>query len=119
MRRKINILDNMVLLLEKHASNLEDIVEVRTRELVEEKSKTESLLYRMLPRYACALRVVAAVYDTMMCRSPGVQCTSSFWMIWWSGGRGGSLSNDEALCINTSYIHFAQCLTVGWHTCAM
>ena len=39
----------MVQLLEKYASNLEDIVESRTRELVEEKKKTDSLLYQMLP----------------------------------------------------------------------
>ena len=39
----------MVQLLEKYASNLEDIVEARTRELVEEKKKTDSLLYQMLP----------------------------------------------------------------------
>ncbi|ELU15764.1 hypothetical protein CAPTEDRAFT_103534 [Capitella teleta] len=47
--KKINILDNMVQLLEKYASNLEEIVESRTRELVVEKKKTDSLLYQMLP----------------------------------------------------------------------
>ena len=40
----------MISLLEKHASNLEELVEERTKQLVEEKKKTESLLLRMLPK---------------------------------------------------------------------
>ena len=42
-------MDNMIQKLEKYANNLEDIVETRTSELVEEKKKTDLLLYRMLP----------------------------------------------------------------------
>lgn len=41
-----NILDK----LEKYATNLEDIVNQRTSELVEEKKKTDLLLYSMMPR---------------------------------------------------------------------
>ena len=41
-------MDNMIQKLEKYANNLEDIVESRTAELVEEKKKTDLLLYRML-----------------------------------------------------------------------
>ena len=37
--------------LERYANNLEEIVEKRTEELVDEKKKTDMLLYRMLPRY--------------------------------------------------------------------
>ena len=48
--RKVNIMDNMINKLEKYACNLEDIVSHRTSELVEEKKKTDSLLYRMLPQ---------------------------------------------------------------------
>ena len=48
--RKMNIVDSMVKKLEKYAMNLEDIVEQRTGELVEEKKKTETLLHRMLPK---------------------------------------------------------------------
>lgn len=49
--RKVNILDNMVARLEKYASNLEEIVAQRTGQLLEEKKKTDTLLYRMLPQY--------------------------------------------------------------------
>ncbi|CAD5124702.1 DgyrCDS12965 [Dimorphilus gyrociliatus] len=44
-----NLMDIMIKKLEKYANNLEEIVETRTNELVEEKKKTDSLLYRMLP----------------------------------------------------------------------
>ena len=47
--RKFNIMDNMIQKLEKYATNLEGIVQTRTAELVEEKKKTDMLLYRMLP----------------------------------------------------------------------
>ncbi|XP_071509396.1 speract receptor-like [Diadema antillarum] len=47
---KQDILDNMVMIMEKYANNLEEIVEDRTQQLVEEKKKTENLLHRMLPK---------------------------------------------------------------------
>ena len=43
-------MDNMVKMMEKYANDLEDLVADRTRELNEEKKKTDELLYRMLPR---------------------------------------------------------------------
>ncbi len=42
----------MVVILEKHAANLEKQVAERTRLLTEEKKKTDALLYSMLPRYS-------------------------------------------------------------------
>ena len=42
-------MDNMLTMMEKYADNLEELVDVRTAELVEEKKKTDMLLYRMLP----------------------------------------------------------------------
>ena len=48
--RNVNIMDSMILKLESYASNLEHIVQQRTGELMEEKKKTDTLLYRMLPQ---------------------------------------------------------------------
>ncbi|XP_066906128.1 guanylate cyclase 32E [Halyomorpha halys] len=45
-----NIFDNMIAMMEKYANNLEALVDERTDQLVEEKKKTDALLYEMLPR---------------------------------------------------------------------
>jgi len=45
-------MDSMIQKLEKYADNLENIVQQRTAELIDEKHKTDMLLYRMLPTYA-------------------------------------------------------------------
>ena len=47
--RKFDIVDSMLRKLEKYADNLENIVEQRTAELIDEKHKTDMLLHRMLP----------------------------------------------------------------------
>ena len=47
--RKFDIMDSMIKKLEKYADNLENIVQHRTAELINEKQKTDMLLYRMLP----------------------------------------------------------------------
>ena len=47
--RGSNIIENMVTMMEKHAKHLEQLVEERTRQLNEEKEKTEKILYRLLP----------------------------------------------------------------------
>ncbi|KAH9507560.1 Nitrogen permease reactivator protein [Bulinus truncatus] len=44
------VLDNMLALMERYSTRLEDLVSERTIQLEEEKRKTETLLYRMLPR---------------------------------------------------------------------
>jgi len=36
--------------MEKYAYNLEDLIQERTHQLMEEKKKTENLLLRMFPR---------------------------------------------------------------------
>ena len=48
--RKPNIFDNMMAIMEKYATNLEGQVAERTHLLMEEKKKTDRLLYSMLPR---------------------------------------------------------------------
>lgn len=45
-----NIMDQMMNMMEKYASNLEELVNERTELLQEEKKKTEDLLHRMLPK---------------------------------------------------------------------
>lgn len=47
---KGELIDNLVNMLEKYSSNLEQIVSDRTKELVEEKRKTEQLISQMLPK---------------------------------------------------------------------
>jgi len=42
-------MDKVLKMMEKYAYNLESIVEERTQQLIEEKKKTDKLLYRMLP----------------------------------------------------------------------
>lgn len=48
--RSMNIIDVILKRLEKYASNLEDLVQQRTQELMYEKQKSDKLLYRMLPQ---------------------------------------------------------------------
>ncbi|XP_077996444.1 atrial natriuretic peptide receptor 1-like [Glandiceps talaboti] len=47
--KEINIMDNILSMMEKYANNLEEIVDQRTEEVLEEKRKTDRLLHRMLP----------------------------------------------------------------------
>lgn len=43
-------MDHMMALMERYQERLEELVEERTVQLVEEKKKTETLLHRMLPK---------------------------------------------------------------------
>lgn len=45
-----NVIENMVVMMEKYSTQLEEIVAERTEQLQEEKRKTDALLFRMLPR---------------------------------------------------------------------
>ena len=44
-------MDNMIHKMEVYAINLEEIVQSRKVELLDEKKKSDALLYRMLPTY--------------------------------------------------------------------
>ena len=46
-----NILDTLLHRMEQYANNLEGLVEERTRAFLEEKKKSEELLYQVLPKY--------------------------------------------------------------------
>lgn len=48
--RSDNLMDHVFNVLEQYATTLETEVEERTKELVEEKKKSDILLYRMLPK---------------------------------------------------------------------
>ena len=58
--RSQNLVDNMINRLETYANNLEDIVADRTKQLEDEKQKTDTLLYRMLPRSATLVSILHA-----------------------------------------------------------
>jgi guanylate cyclase, other len=49
-QQSTNLMDHVFNMLEQYANKLEEEVEERTRELAEEKKKSDLLLYRMLPR---------------------------------------------------------------------
>ena len=48
----------MVTKLEKYAENLEELVSKRTSALMEEKSKTEMLLHRLLPKWVLLIKLL-------------------------------------------------------------
>ena len=48
---KGNLLDNLLNRMEQYAENLEALVEDRTQQFLDEKRKSEELLYRVLPKY--------------------------------------------------------------------
>jgi len=46
-----NFLDNLLNRMEQYTSNLEQMVEEKSRSFIEEKKKTEELLYQLLPKF--------------------------------------------------------------------
>lgn len=46
-----NFIDNLLKRMEAYSENLERIVEEKTQSVIEEKLKTEELVYQLLPRY--------------------------------------------------------------------
>jgi len=57
-RRTVNIMDNMLHMMEKYANNLEELVEEKTHQYMEEKRKADLLLHSMMPVFVpCASNV--------------------------------------------------------------
>ncbi|KAI1732919.1 heme NO binding associated domain-containing protein [Ditylenchus destructor] len=48
--RNENLMDHVFKILEQYTTNLQQEVEERTKELMEEKKRSDALLYRMLPK---------------------------------------------------------------------
>lgn len=42
-------MDHMLKIMEKYATDLEEVINERTQQLLEEKRKTDVLLYKMMP----------------------------------------------------------------------
>ncbi|CAN7980016.1 unnamed protein product, partial [Ixodes pacificus] len=47
-----NFFDNLLQRMEQYANNLESLVEEKTQSLMEEKKRTDELLYQLLPKVA-------------------------------------------------------------------
>jgi len=48
-------MDNMLRMMEKYANNLEELVEEKTQQYMEEKKKADLLLYSMMPVFVFSL----------------------------------------------------------------
>ncbi|XP_076352737.1 atrial natriuretic peptide receptor 1-like [Tachypleus tridentatus] len=65
-----NFMDNLLSRMEKYANNLEKLVEYKTAAFVEEKTRSEDLLYQLLPRYIAnqlisGSRVIPEIFDSV------------------------------------------------------
>jgi len=53
-------MDNMLRMMEKYANNLEELVDEKTHQYMEEKKKADLLLYSMMP--VLVVRAFLSVY---------------------------------------------------------
>jgi len=59
--RNVNIMDNMLQMMEKYANNLEELVEEKTQQYMQEKKKADILLYSMMPVLVLVLSAVLSM----------------------------------------------------------
>ena len=95
--RRVDILDAMLQRLEAYSSNLEELVGERTKQLTEEKKKTDALLYQMLPRYMLKELIPRFWSWLWHHRLPNVTTTDSQPRLWWHLGVCGvkTLTENE------------------------
>ena len=56
--KNLNLMDHIFAMVEQYAETLAEEIEERTKELVEEKKKSDILLYRMLPKFVLFLKFI-------------------------------------------------------------
>ena len=72
-------MDKILKMMDKYATSLEEIVEERTEQLVEEKKKTDRLLSRLLPPYVSwPLSVDAVIYYKVYSRTSNSRLISPY-----------------------------------------
>ena len=57
-------MDNMLRMMEKYANNLEELVDEKTQQYMEEKKKADMLLYSMMP--VCVLHTVSLQFNRII-----------------------------------------------------
>lgn len=67
--RKEAWIENMLHLMEQYNSKLEELIESRTLEIAEEKTKVERLLYSMLPPYVLSQNYSCFKFLYVTCES--------------------------------------------------
>ena len=96
-----NILDNLLSRMEQYATNLEALVEERTAAFLEEKKRSETLLYEVLPRYDVCMCVRACVC-VCVCVCVSVR----------EGGRGRGVNASAKVCCVCVCVCVCVCMCV-------
>lgn len=71
----------MISIMERYASNLEDLVKERTTQLLNEKKRTEMLLLRMLPKYGIKYLFLSSLILFCEKNHESIFCSLGLWLI--------------------------------------